>query len=188
MGKELGLDALRWLQAYRKLNEKKAEGLSSDEEKLLKELESKIAAFIDPKSPESFRHQRKALRVNAEITVSIQDRGEMNRLFIKNISGGGLYIATTENYEMGKKIKVLLQLPEETASHEIDVEVAWLNPKGVGHLPPGMGVKFVQIPPEARRKIDQMIERQVEKTIKELPKKFGGPTSPGTKIKDPKKT
>ena len=159
------VEALQWLQQYRKLIAKKAEGLSQQEEKLLQELEAKISKHIEPhgKGPPP---RRTDLRVRTHLEVAIKDAGDMKRLFIKNISGGGLYVETHQLEPVGKKFELDLALPGSGRIIQLMVEVAWANPKRVGDLPPGMGVKFLNLSDGDRKLIQKLVTQQVEAEIK----------------------
>lgn len=162
------LEALQWLQVYKKLIVKKATGLTDTEKKLLQDLETKLAAVLEPgtKGPPP---RRDDLRVNTRFEVAVKDAGDMKRLFIKNISGGGMYIETTQLHPVGKKLELDLALPDSGKVIQTMVEVAWANPKVVGDLPPGMGVRFINLSEPDRKLIQRLVAQKVEEAIKKDP-------------------
>ena len=163
----MGLEALTWLQNYRKLQAKKSEGLTEAESTQLADLESKIAVFLEPKSKTQAPPKRQSLRVDTSFEVNVSNAAEMKRLFIKNISGGGLYIESPDAHQIGQKLELKLKLPNSQSEIELKVEIAWLNPKGVGDLPPGVGVKYLNLSEADRRRIQALIESKLETAIKE---------------------
>lgn len=165
------MDALSWLQQYRKLQARMSEGLSDAEQKQLQELEGKIAAFLEPKLKQQPPSHRQSIRVSSHFEVSVMDAAHMKKLYIKNISGGGFYIESPQPLEVGTKIDLRLSLPNSKNPLELKVEVAWSNPKGVGELPPGMGVKFLNLQAEDRNRIQALIDASLEKAIEKKVKR-----------------
>lgn len=84
--------------------------------------------------------------------------------YSKNISCSGLFIATTNPIEVGERINLEIPLPEPIGGTvRCCCEVVWKRPLGK-HLPfePGIGLKFIDMPPELAKEIDQWIRKQVE--------------------------
>ena len=162
------LEALQWLQLYKKLVAKRDSGLSPQEQKILADLETKLSGALEPgtKGPPP---RREGLRVTTRFEVAVKDSGEMKRLFIKNISGGGMYIETTHLHPVGKKLELDLALPGSGHIIQTMVEVAWANPKFVGDLPPGMGVKFLNLSEPDRLLIQKLVNQKVEEALKKEP-------------------
>jgi len=159
------IDALQLLQIYKKLVAKKSSGLTPQEQKILQEIELKLSQTMEPgtKGPPP---RRDDLRVNTRFEVAVKDAGQMKRLYIKNISGGGMYIETPHIHPVGKKLELDLALPQSGHIIQTMVEVAWANPKGVGDLPPGMGVKFLNLSEPDRVLIQNLVTTKVEQVIK----------------------
>lgn len=158
-------EALQWLQLYRKLTAKQAEGLSDLEQKQLAEVERKITKFIEPATSEG-PPRRAHLRAPTKIEIIVKSAGDMQRLFIKNISGGGMYVESPIPQPVGTKFELDLALPNFKKVAQVTVEVAWTQTKRVGDLEPGMGVKFVHLPQEIKAKIQELVTAKVEEEIK----------------------
>jgi hypothetical protein len=81
--------------------------------------------------PENLReHYREDVSIEVECTadnVKCQDS-------IKNISSGGIFIETEENFSMGQKIMVTFSIPKYNFDNKITLvgEVVRIEPSGVG--------------------------------------------------------
>jgi type IV pilus assembly protein PilZ len=78
--------------------------------------------------------------------------------FLKN---GGIFIRTTDEYEIGTELVLDITLPDALESSQIKGRVCWLTPPGVQNgTPAGIGVTFDSDP--------NKIKHQIEKTIARL--------------------
>lgn len=78
--------------------------------------------------------------------------------FVKN---GGLFIRTTESYELGTDITLEITLPDALDAAEVKGKVCWYTPPGCQNgTPAGIGVNFEEDP--------ENIRTQIEKTIGHL--------------------
>ncbi|MEW6991778.1 PilZ domain-containing protein [Colwelliaceae bacterium 6441] len=77
--------------------------------------------------------------------------------FIKN---GGLFVRTTEHFELGTDIELQVLLPDSLESSEITGKVCWITPVGVQNgTPAGIGISFVDDPDNMRSQIEKAIGR-----------------------------
>jgi len=77
--------------------------------------------------------------------------------FLKN---GGLFVRTTEHYELGADILLQVSLPDSLESSEIKGRICWLTPVGVQNgTPAGIGINFVDDPDQIRHQIEKAIAR-----------------------------
>jgi Tfp pilus assembly protein PilZ len=67
---------------------------------------------------------------------------------------------------MGKRFSLELEWEEKKLSESFQVEVAWINPKKIGDLQPGMGLKFVDPSPQQRRFVQNMVHALIDKAVK----------------------
>ncbi|MDY0058765.1 MAG: TIGR02266 family protein [Myxococcota bacterium] len=100
-------------------------------------------------------------RLGVKVSIGF---GTEHNLFVgrtHNISGGGLFIATRKMMPVGQKVELLFSLPSSPAVH-CQGEVAWLHLPGQPPLglPPGMGVRFHALPPEAATAIRQFLDQR----------------------------
>jgi len=77
--------------------------------------------------------------------------------FLKN---GGLFVRTTESFELGADILLQVSLPDSLEASEIKGRVCWLTPVGVQNgTPAGIGINFVEDPDQVRNQIEKAIGR-----------------------------
>lgn len=73
---------------------------------------------------------------------------------------GGLFIRTTEHFELATDIKLIVTLPDALESSEIKGKVSWITPIGAqSGTPAGIGVNFIEDPDNIRMQIDKAIGR-----------------------------
>jgi uncharacterized protein (TIGR02266 family) len=79
----------------------------------------------------------------------------------QNISAGGLFIATNAIRRIGDRITLKFFLPGSTEPLAVETEVRWIRENSALNRidgATGMGVRFVDLAPEAAHAIQQFIE------------------------------
>lgn len=77
--------------------------------------------------------------------------------FVKN---GGLFVRTTEHFELDVDIELQVLLPDSLEPSQIIGKVCWLTPIGVQNgTPAGIGITFVKDPDNMRSQIEKAIGR-----------------------------
>jgi Tfp pilus assembly protein PilZ len=80
--------------------------------------------------------------------------------FLVNINVLGGYVARDDLPTLGCRMSCRFQVPDSEHEVTVDGVVAWLNPKQqhpVHSLPPGFGIKFERLSPEARQRIERIV-------------------------------
>jgi uncharacterized protein (TIGR02266 family) len=104
--------------------------------------------------PESLREPRALIAFE----VHYQTREAFLSAYSFNLSGGGLFLCTSEPLPVGDRIRVRFTLPGSDAPFEATAQVAWLSEARLGNpYPAGMGVQFLDLPLEARDAIAALI-------------------------------
>lgn len=166
-GNKSSVKALEWLHQYKRLRQKKlTQPLSDAEEKSLEDLERKLAKIADPAAPDDHRNRRQALRVHASLSAEFKSADDLKKAFIRNISGGGLYIETDHLLPVNTDLSLRLQLPPNQEMMEIPVTVVWTQTKTSRDLPKGMGLRFNELTPAQKEKIQTLIEENLSERIK----------------------
>ncbi len=89
--------------------------------------------------------------------ISDRDLYQSYMPFMKN---GGLFIRTTEHFELGADVNLFVTLPDSLEPSEISGKVSWITPIGAQNgTPAGIGVSFVEDPDHIRNQIDKSIGR-----------------------------
>jgi len=159
-----GVEMLKLVRQFKTLDAKREQGLSAAEEKQYKELCDKLSHKLDPESYDK-SPKRNALRVNTRQEIRLGSGKDFKNVYMHNISGGGLYLASKENLPVGSTIKMNLFFKEENYHVELEGKITWTNPKGVNHLPPGMGVQFKNLSSDQEKFIRRLIHGVLDKSI-----------------------
>jgi Tfp pilus assembly protein PilZ len=89
------------------------------------------------------------------------DNGASFEAFIVNINVLGAYVARDDLPRLGEAVTCRFQMPGNEREIAIRSAVAWINAKQqhpVHSLPPGFGIKFVELAPGDRRRIESFVE------------------------------
>ncbi len=168
-GSNSSVKVLQWLTQYKKLSSKAPGELTSFEAQTLKEVESKLAGILQTKSGEKSEidtSRRQKLRVSANHTVRLTTAHDVKKAYIKNISGGGLFIETESMSAMGATVSLELYLPDELEPFTLKGVVAWTNPKKAISTPQGFGIRFIDLSEKIRKKIQRLVNLSLEQELK----------------------
>lgn len=167
------VERLKLVTLFKRLDQKKMNGLNEAEEKLYQELLRKLGKLINPDTPEEGQ-KRRDLRVPIMSPIKIQSDRDFKKLYLKNISGGGFYIESKTTYAIGTRIRFDLEWKQQdgkTLTLKLAGEVSWVNPKQIGDLQPGMGVRFVDLAPDQQSLLKQMTHELLDRAIEAKEKK-----------------
>jgi type IV pilus assembly protein PilZ len=118
--------------------------------------------------------QRADPRVNVNLEVQYRTAQEFTAAYAKNISGGGIFIRTQEPLPLNREVQLRFTLPGIARTFLVPGLVVWTNPyPSRSSFPPGMGIKFMDLDPEAKTIIAEFFK---ENLAAEAPKRkpFGG--------------
>ncbi len=77
------------------------------------------------------------------LKLDFKDRSSLYMSYMPFIRGGGLFIPTTDDYEMGDEVFLMVTLPDAPAPKGVAGKVVWLSPKGVANpRAQGIGVQI----------------------------------------------
>ncbi len=89
----------------------------------------------------------------------VSDR-ELYLSYMPFVKKGGLFVRTTEQFELGTDIQLQILLPDSLEPSEIIGKVCWLTPIGVQNgTPAGIGISFIEDPDNMRNQIEKAIGR-----------------------------
>ncbi|TWX73958.1 PilZ domain-containing protein [Colwellia sp. C1TZA3] len=92
------------------------------------------------------------------ITLNFMSDGDLYQSYMPFIKNGGLFIRTTEHYELATDVNLLVTLPDSLEPSKIKGKVSWITPIGAQNgTPAGIGVSFVEDPDNVRSQIDKSI-------------------------------
>lgn len=117
--------------------------------------ESVCFRAIAPQHDSNDRRGRPRTRLEAEISLTSESQ------FFSDLSGdiseGGLFVATYRAVAVGTVIDIEVSLPDGPV--RAVGRVQWTRPGGLD-LPPGLGIAFVALAEEDRRRIQLFCERR----------------------------
>jgi len=94
------------------------------------------------------------------ITLEFISDRDLYQSYMPFMKHGGLFIRTTEQFELATDINLTVTLPDSLEPSEIKGKVSWITPIGAQNgTPAGIGVSFVEDPDNVRNQIDKLIGR-----------------------------
>jgi len=89
------------------------------------------------------------------LSLTIKDKAVLYAAYMPFIQGGGLFIPTGKQYELGEEVFMLLKLMDEPEKIPVAGKVVWLTPKGAqGNKVAGIGVQFTGEDTMAKNKVE----------------------------------
>jgi len=78
----------------------------------------------------------------AIVSLSINDRGALQAAYMSFVEGGGIFVPTTQQYNLGDEVFLLLGLMDESERLPLPAKVCWVTTSG-GNETAGIGVQFI---------------------------------------------
>ena len=109
---------------------------------------------------------RRSGRSDVEVEVALDSADGPSAATMKNIGGGGLFLATDRVRRVGERLALTFTLPGGDAPLSVDSEVRWIRPRTIperpGHVA-GMGLRFLGLSIAALDAIEQFLRaREVQ--------------------------
>jgi type IV pilus assembly protein PilZ len=98
------------------------------------------------------------------LSLTIKDKSALYAAYMPFINGGGLFIPTKKNYQLGDEVFMLLTLMDEQDKIPVAGKIVWITPIGAqGNRAAGIGVQFSdQDEGAARNKIETYLAGALE--------------------------
>ncbi len=106
-------------------------------------------------------------RADVELPVEVATEGGSFAAACKNIGTGGLFVATDRLCQVGARLSLRLQLPQQPTPISVGAEVRWTrpgDPVAPEVRPPGMGLRFVNPPVNALVLIHELLQTREGRT------------------------
>jgi uncharacterized protein (TIGR02266 family) len=105
-------------------------------------------------------HRREHSRFHVDLDVTVGSDHNFYAGFAENLSAGGVFIATHQLKPVGSKIELTINLPDGVQLRAAG-EVRWLRVfNELSDTPPGMGVKFTNLPETSVSLIQSFLSRR----------------------------
>ena len=102
---------------------------------------------------------RRESRLPIDVKVDYRTAGSFITDYTKNISRGGLFIATSLPLEVGTRVRLRLTLPDGDAPFALDGVVKWVSTlRDKDAHPPGMGIEFVDFDEKVKTKLESLVK------------------------------
>jgi uncharacterized protein (TIGR02266 family) len=116
-------------------------------------------------SPEVGRGAPAPVDAGADLDVEVGLHTDTNFYtgLSQDISAGGVFIATNRIRPVGERMILKFSLPDHPTPIVARAEVRWTrdaNPGDQGDSPPGMGLRFIGLSPEAQAAISRFLEQR----------------------------
>lgn len=106
-------------------------------------------------------HRREYSRYKVELDVSLGSDHNFYVGFVENMSAGGVFIATHMLKAVGEIFELSIHIPSSEAVISGTGEVRWVREYSErSNVPPGMGVRFIQLAPGSVEAIEQFLARR----------------------------
>jgi uncharacterized protein (TIGR02266 family) len=102
--------------------------------------------------------RRRAFRLPLKIAVDYSAVDAFFSEFCANINEGGMFVETESPPEPETLVQLQIRLPGLDEPLPVAGRVAWVS-EGKEGAPPGMGIEFIGLDPEARRTINAVVRR-----------------------------
>ncbi len=107
------------------------------------------------------QHVRASERFDLEVKVDLESDHNFYTGLTQNISAGGLFIATNAIRKIGDRITLKFSIPGAVEPLAVETEVRWIRENSALNRvdgATGMGVRFVNLSPQAATAIQQFLE------------------------------
>jgi uncharacterized protein (TIGR02266 family) len=122
------------------------------------------------KEPPKFQKRYERADVKLEVRLKMRSLDDSITTHTLNIGQGGIFVYSDKFSEIKDIAEFEIVFREGTPKVIAGTgEIVWIRQKQVNDLPIGMGIKFINLPPEQEKFIDSFVKKH--KTIAYIPKK-----------------
>jgi len=94
------------------------------------------------------------------LSLNIREKTALYAAYMPFLKGGGIFIPTNRQYQLGEEVFMLLSLMDDPQRIAVQGKVVWLTPEGVqGNRTQGIGVQFTndETGASARAQIEKIL-------------------------------
>ena len=103
------------------------------------------------------KESRRSTRKNLAGEVKVFANGGVYLGGLRDISEGGISVATSTPYEVGYEMFVSIEVEEALETVTALAEVVWVHPLEAAFHPTGMGLKFLALKEEDYYKLEKIL-------------------------------
>jgi len=155
------------LRAYLALDQRRrAGGLSSAELARWSQLKAALNRHFQPDLHEKHAQSRASVRVPLSLNVDFESRGEIRKCMMKNLSAGGIFVATEAPLPIGTPFNVRIRIEKTGEQIELPGEVVSVGVSAdLAHDQHGMGIRFLNLSEEQQKQVADLSEQAMRKAI-----------------------
>lgn len=103
------------------------------------------------------QNRRKATRAPVEVKVDYRTVGSFITDYSRDISQGGIFIATSLPLNVGDQVRLRITLPGHVLPFALEGVVRWIVPAGATDKQSGMGVEFTTFSDDVRAELGRLV-------------------------------
>jgi uncharacterized protein (TIGR02266 family) len=155
------------LRAYLALDKRrKAGGLSPTDMARWSQLKNALNSHFEPGIKEQHAQNRESVRVPLDLNVNFESRGEVRKCMMKNLSAGGIFVATESPLPLGTPFNVRIQIKRTGEEIELPGEVVTVGASAnLAEEKHGMGIRFVHLDEAQLELVAELSEQAMKKAI-----------------------
>jgi uncharacterized protein (TIGR02266 family) len=155
------------LRAYLALDKRRKEGgLSPADMSRWSDLKSALNRHFDPSVKEHHAQSRESVRVPLDINVNFESRGDVRECMMKNLSTGGIFVATESPLPIGTPFNVRIRIERTGEEVELPGEVVSVGVSAnLAEEKHGMGIRFVHLTEDQIQLVTEFSEYVMKKAI-----------------------
>ncbi|BDM64683.1 pilus assembly protein PilZ [Shewanella sp. NFH-SH190041] len=97
-----------------------------------------------------------------QLAVKFDSIAQLYRAYMPFIRGGGLFVSSMEDFELGQAVSLAFSLPGDAQMRQVQAKVVWINPLGAsGGRPAGVGVKLLTDAELHRDQIEKLLASEL---------------------------
>src|SRR5438045_5690633 len=98
------------------------------------------------------------------LSLNSREKAALYAAYMPFLKGGGIFIPTNRNYQLGEEVFMLLSLMDDPQRIAVQGKVVWVTPEGVqGNRTQGIGVQFTndETGASARAQIEKILDEML---------------------------
>jgi len=134
-----------------------------------------LTEFVKVVATDDFSDRRRFYRIPKKFKIVYSTPKAFIEHYLTNFCAGGVFIQTDSPLKLGARLNLKIILPDGQEELAVLCEVIWCRIQGSGTAEeretPGMGVKFLDLTPEGKKRIDDICRKGNEEIDRILGRK-----------------
>jgi uncharacterized protein (TIGR02266 family) len=149
---------------------RKEGGLSPADMARWSDLKSALNRHFEPGVKEKHAQKRESVRVPLDLNVKFESRGEVRKCLMKNLSSGGIFVATESPLPIGTPFNVRIRIERTGEEVELPGEVVSIGVSAdLAKEKHGMGIRFAHLTEAQTRLVAEFSEEAMKKAVEKGP-------------------